>query len=69
MRVVVPRKESLTVGTGVLDTAKARWEFRTIFERLEVRLRVGIVINAPISPGLLHASAALRIRARSAALN
>jgi hypothetical protein len=45
MGVVVPSKESLTVGAGVLKAAKARWEFWTIFQRLEVRLRIGIVIR------------------------
>ena len=45
MCVVVPRKEFLAVGAGVLDTTKAWREFRTIFERLEVCFRIGVVIR------------------------
>ena len=45
MLVVVPSEEGLTMGTRVLDTAKAPGEIRTIFHGLELRLRVRIVVR------------------------
>ena len=42
---VVPGKECLAVSPGILDAAEAIREVRAIFERLEVRFGVGIIIG------------------------
>lgn len=41
---VVPREEGLAVRARILDAAEARREVRAIFHRLELRLRVRVVI-------------------------
>lgn len=41
---VVPGEEGLAVGARILDAAKARREVRAIFHRLELGLRVRVVV-------------------------
>ena len=45
MLLVVPVEEVLAERTGVLDTPKAAGEIGTVFERLEVRLTIRVVVR------------------------
>ena len=42
---VVPGEEYLAIGTGILDTAKARGEAGPVLQGLELGLRIGVVVR------------------------